>query len=1017
MKTKTSNFIYILALFLLIGCGGSSSIIQDKNSTNSNSTEINDSNISSSTSTPAVINYKYIQGDVIKGLVSKASIKVYNIENNQTIAETTTNEEGKYTITLDENFTGIVRVVSSGGSYIDEIDGKIKDASSMVLEAISFIDTNNTIINITPLTTLAHKDMLYKKASYSNLTLNDINYFNNLVAKVLTNKEFDATKTTPQLLDKDGINKLENFDNEEAYGLILAIISQISNSDASKVNLIINDIFNDIKDDEKIDNLYSLFITAINNNSIQNGASFEVIDNIKQMLIENITVNNFINFSKTLYPFDEFESNSSNAFYLKEEPIEINRSKKYRIYTEVTIAKSPTDTQPMQYFGFEELDENKTHINGSSGTYSYLIEAQRLEAGDYNFSFVIGDDINLSTQTKYIKPIILSNYQADENAVETKWSNIKIEEINYKDINGSLNIEIDQNNIKGQYGELILESNGTYEYKLNYKTILDSLKDDKFIDTFDITKNNQIIKKLNINIYNLGYNPKITLNGLKELYLQKGFNYREMGATALDIEDGNISSEVIVDTSSLDTTKVGEYKVYYNVEDSNSLKANPIYRVVHILTDEKDYTKTLDPNDKFPIYAQYMITTSSASLLSKYRRNLNLDLNFKMEHLASYAYSYVQGAIYWNNSEDNDFIWEKGIRKEDDDYKYAGKVNGEYQTIPTDEKCADPYSTDPDCNLEVAIVDTIGMDSSHYLGKWLVFFKALKDASLNEIEKSFYDEVLKSNSIRLEKNVSEFVDGVYKLTNYMDGTNGVYRWNYLNRGKNFGYNSYELSNIQVWSSLAFLDSKKVDDIYNHMLDNISSYDYLDINSSQELLVRLSLKYNDLSSTLSCEDINSYENCQEKYIFEHIIKSDLLKPFTGDEADSSASYYKVVGQHQLIMHYAFEHNIQEWKNIYYQHFKNFITEVIDTDAKHFQNLDGNENIVWKNSDPYTEVHYMLWASAFLELSSRYDKRDYSSYNFSIEDETKLRDFLEEYLYNYFQTNNQWNAFDIRYYKNY
>jgi len=54
-----------------------------------------------------------------------------------------------------------------------------------------------------------------------------------------------------------------------------------------------------------------------------------------------------------------------------------------------------------------------------------------------------------------------------------------------------------------------------------------------------------------------------------------------------------------------------------------------------------------------------------------------------------------------------------------------------------------------------------------------------------------------------------------------------------------------------------------------------------------------------------------------------LKPDLLKPFTGDEADSEASYYKLVGYHYLIMNYAFEHNVEEWKRVYYQHFKKFV----------------------------------------------------------------------------------------------
>jgi len=49
---------------------------------------------------------------------------------------------------------------------------------------------------------------------------------------------------------------------------------------------------------------------------------------------------------------------------------------------------------------------------------------------------------------------------------------------------------------------------------------------------------------------------------------------------------------------------------------------------------------------------------------------------------------------------------------------------GEYQVIPTDERCADPYSTDPDCNLKVAIGGWYwnGIQCT-YIEKWLYFIK------------------------------------------------------------------------------------------------------------------------------------------------------------------------------------------------------------------------------------------------------------------------------------------------------
>ncbi len=62
--------------------------------------------------------------------------------------------------------------------------------------------------------------------------------------------------------------------------------------------------------------------------------------------------------------------------------------------------------------------------------------------------------------------------------------------------------------------------------------------------------------------------PVITLKGDAALTLECGTVYTELGATALDDWDGNISYALIIDATAVDTSVPGDYKVIYSVQDS-----------------------------------------------------------------------------------------------------------------------------------------------------------------------------------------------------------------------------------------------------------------------------------------------------------------------------------------------------------------------------------------------------------------------------------------------------------------
>ncbi len=75
------------------------------------------------------------------------------------------------------------------------------------------------------------------------------------------------------------------------------------------------------------------------------------------------------------------------------------------------------------------------------------------------------------------------------------------------------------------------------------------------------------------------------------------------------------------------------------------------------------------------------------------------------------------------------------------------------------------------------------------------------------LEKQFYEKVLVPPS-------PEFPG--YRMTNFMDGRNGVYRWEYKGVGKNNGYGLYEVSGVLLEGWWSFLDSPRMREVYQKM---------------------------------------------------------------------------------------------------------------------------------------------------------------------------------------------------------
>lgn len=75
--------------------------------------------------------------------------------------------------------------------------------------------------------------------------------------------------------------------------------------------------------------------------------------------------------------------------------------------------------------------------------------------------------------------------------------------------------------------------------------------------------------------------PIITINGSKVININKGTEYNDLGATATDDIDGDITSKITV-VNNVNINVAGEYKVIYTITDSDGNKRVSA-RVINVL--------------------------------------------------------------------------------------------------------------------------------------------------------------------------------------------------------------------------------------------------------------------------------------------------------------------------------------------------------------------------------------------------------------------------------------------------
>lgn len=123
--------------------------------------------------------------------------------------------------------------------------------------------------------------------------------------------------------------------------------------------------------------------------------------------------------------------------------------------------------------------------------------------------------------------------------------------------------------------ELKYKATDNYDGDIIDKVIKNYDKDNIYLEVTD-SSFNKTVKSINV-LYNDVDSPSINLvGGDKSIYI--GNKYEELGYTAIDNCDGDITDKVIVE-SNVNTNKVGIYEIKYSVTDSSGNKIEKIRKI------------------------------------------------------------------------------------------------------------------------------------------------------------------------------------------------------------------------------------------------------------------------------------------------------------------------------------------------------------------------------------------------------------------------------------------------------
>ncbi|MES1147491.1 MAG: hypothetical protein ABUL49_01945, partial [bacterium] len=293
--------------------------------------------------------------------------------------------------------------------------------------------------------------------------------------------------------------------------------------------------------------------------------------------------------------------------------------------------------------------------------------------------------------------------------------------------------------------------------------------------------------------------------------------------------------------------------------------------------------------------------------------------------------------VVWNN--DGGWLLEPGAWRDHPDMAFAGNsmLRG---------------------GLSKAPVNNIGWDTSHF-HRMPLFLYVMEHAETDQAAKDDLGKLRTGLAAQFNKHVLVPADDTYRLprtNNFMDGSNGVYRYGYEKRGDDFGYGPYQLSGTFLLGWWSFLNDPTVNSQYAVAAERMPMTD------AEKELYKLRFSndawflMSDLASKLKIGDTTSWTPTdKESKAFSSFVVPTMNGPFWRGDSAQGTSFSMMVP-----MHAAFWGGPATWRNAYSDHFDKFVSEGAGS-------MKGGR---------LSRLHYLEFAARYLALTAEYDSARFS-----------------------------------------
>ena len=223
---------------------------------------------------------------------------------------------------------------------------------------------------------------------------------------------------------------------------------------------------------------------------------------------------------------------------------------------------------------YQELGATATDYLGNDITNNILVDTSNLDKeteGNYSIFYDVSDD--------------------QGNQANTQLRNIKVRSQEYFKPVMTLVGESSITHEKGdEYTDQGALARNYLDQDISYRVVVTGAVDIAEVGTYalyyDVTDSygnigNQIIRTITVEDTSIElFRPTITLNGSRSVVIKEGVSYQELGATAIDYNGSDISSDIIIDASAVAVNSIGTYAVKYDVVDQEGYNAITVTRTV-----------------------------------------------------------------------------------------------------------------------------------------------------------------------------------------------------------------------------------------------------------------------------------------------------------------------------------------------------------------------------------------------------------------------------------------------------